>query len=149
MDTSINTINYQPTGVYWQFAHNPALLNQSAVKKETPKETCAQKKGVCANKLAQKYAIKAGIFGIAALAAFGLYKYKKGMDAIKLREKTFPGVTEETFSRWMDKPFSDMQREELNNIWSEGGKHINGRVGSIHRGVQRVRNWFKEYFFNY
>ncbi len=152
MNTNNYTVNYQPTGVYAQFVKNPALLNQEAVKKNRPPVIYTppkKEKEIPFAIKAEKFAKKAGIIGAIALVGAGIYYYSKGMKAIKLKEKYFPNVTDETLGRFMNKQYSDDQREFLNNIWSNGDKYLKGRVGKIHNGIQSVRSFFKEYFFNY
>ena len=93
----MNTINFQPTGIYPQIAKNPAMLCASTnSKQETP---------VWENKnyKIKKNAIKALIIGgIIAVGAFIGY-YNKGMKAINLKNKVIPKLPEDkTFQKYID-----------------------------------------------
>ena len=92
----MNTINFQPTGIYPQIAKNPNLLNYSANNKEEAPVWEDKKYKI------KKTAIEALVIGgIAAAAGFGIY-YNKGIKAIKLKEKVIPKLPEKkTFEQYV------------------------------------------------
>ena len=141
----MNTINFQPTGIYPQIAKNPNLLNYSANNKEEAPVWEDKKYKI------KKTAIEALVIGgIAAAAGFGIY-YNKGIKAIKLKEKVIPKLPEKkTFEQYVkEKAFTYKEKAFVEKTYKEGVKFEKNIVGKIHNGLKSISDFFKNNFYAY
>lgn len=152
----MNSITYQPTGVYSQFVKNPSLLNQTGagegVRAQNQTQAAPQNEPVKKNK---SKALKAAKIGIVAAAAIGIFAfanyYKNGMKAINLRKEVLKGVTttEGLKEHISERPYSKNEIIGFKKIWDDSHKYENNIVGKFNRGIHSVSEFFRRNFYNY
>ena len=142
----MNTINFQPTGVYPQIAKNPAIISSSA-NKNTDETPVWENKSYKIKKRAAECLI---IAGAVAIAGFICY-YNKGIKAINLKKQVVPKLPEKkTFEQFVKEcAYTYEEKAFVEKAYKEGLKFENNIVGKIHNGLNSISNFFRTNFYGY
>lgn len=147
----MNSINYQPTGVYQKLVQNPALLPHPK-QAQTPflNDTNPSKEQKESNKLLKAALIAGAVVIASGLLAFRSY-YKKGMDIIRTKESVIPDIksTEDLKKFLSKKPYGTEEKLKFGQLYTDYYKHKNGITGKTNRILNGIHNFFKENFYNY
>lgn len=142
----MNTINFQPTGIYPQIAKNPNLINSSVNKQE--EKPVWETRGYKIKKTAIEALIVGGIVAAGAL----ICHYNKGMKAIKLKDKLVPEKLpeEKTFLQYVEEcAYTYEEKDFVIKAYNEGLKYEKSIVGKINNGINAISSFFKNNFYGY
>ncbi|MCD8024942.1 MAG: hypothetical protein LUE64_05360 [Candidatus Gastranaerophilales bacterium] len=133
----MNNVNYQPTGVYPQFVSDPSLLNSKGQNADNENKN-SKKRG---------YIIALAVTAGAAAAGAAVAQYKKGTNAIKLKNEVFRNYP---FKYFIEKEkYSESEVNYFKQIWDNGIKYSNGLTGKIHDSLIKIGNFFRDNFYKY
>ena len=149
----MNTINYQPTGIYKQLVQNPELLAASEENENSSIEKTRTEK-------IKKNAAKIGIAGAAIGAAVFIRYCKKGFDTIKYKEQIETEIHrlningkeagENTLEDYFTaKAFGIEKRRSIRDKYTAGIKYEKGVAGKVRKALHGISNFFKTYFYGY
>ena len=149
----MNTINYQPTGIYKQLVQNPELLAASKENENSSIEKTRTDK-------IKKTAVKIGIAGAAIGAAVFIRYCKKGFDTIKYKEEIETEIRklniegkearENTLEDYFAvKAFGIEKRQAIRDKYTAGIKYEKGIAGKVRKALHGISNFFKTYFYGY